>query len=140
MTDVHNPKVRSYNMSRIRSKDTKPEISVRKRLFAAGFRYRLHSQKLPGRPDIVVPKYRAVIFIDGCFWHGHAGCKFFKLPSTRQDWWEAKIQNNKKNDRNKRKELKALGWRIIQVWECQLKKDRLEKSVNRIVRKLLSQK
>lgn len=127
-------------MSRIRSKDTKPEISVRKRLFAAGFRYRLHSQKLPGRPDIVVPKYRAVIFIDGCFWHGHAGCKFFKLPSTRQDWWEAKIQNNKKNDRNKRKELKALGWRIIQVWECQLKKDRLEKSVNRIVRKLLSQK
>lgn len=140
MTDVHNPKVRSYNMSRIRSKDTKPEISVRKRLFAAGFRYRLHSQKLPGRPDIVVPKYRAVIFIDGCFWHGHAGCKFFKLPSTRQDWWEAKIQNNKKNDRNKRKELKALGWRIIQVWECQLKKDHLEKSVNRIVRKLLSQK
>jgi DNA mismatch endonuclease (patch repair protein) len=87
MPDVHTPEQRSHNMSRIRSKDTKPEMLVRKFLFSLGFRYRLHTKKLPGKPDVVLPKYKTVIFIHGCFWHGHEGCRYFVIPKTRTDWW-----------------------------------------------------
>src|SRR3990172_2774500 len=98
MADVHNKKTRSYNMSQIKGKDTKPEILVRKFLFANGFRFRLHDKKLSGKPDIVLPKYKSVIFVHGCFWHGHENCKYFVVPKTRTKWWLKKIKGNKKKD------------------------------------------
>src|SRR6266487_4753063 len=98
MADVHDKETRSYNMSRIKSRNTKPELLVRKFLHAHGFRYRLHVKDLPGKPDIVLPKYRTVIFIHGCFWHGHEGCKYFVVPKTRTEWWLTKINSNKAND------------------------------------------
>ena len=94
MTDVHNRETRSYNMSRIKGKNTKPEILVRKFLFSTGFRYRLNDKKLPGKPDIVLPRYKTVIFIHGCFWHGHEGCKYYVVPKTHTDWWVNKIVYN----------------------------------------------
>lgn len=118
MADVHSIATRSYNMSRIRSKDTKPEMLVRKYLFSQGFRYRLHDKKLPGKPDIVLPKYKTVIFVHGCFWHGHANCKYYVVPKTRTDWWLEKINKNLANDKKAIKELKKAGWRVINVWEC----------------------
>ena len=99
MTDVHEPEVRSYNMSRIRSKDTKPELIVRKFLFSKGYRYRLNVKSLPGKPDIVLPKYKTVIFVHGCFWHGHEGCKYFVVPKTRTKWWLEKINRNKQKEK-----------------------------------------
>ncbi len=98
MTDVHDKATRSYNMSRVRGKDTKPEMLVRKFLFSKGFRYRLHDKKLPGKPDIVLPKYKTVIFINGCFWHGHEGCRYFVVPKTRTEWWMGKITGTQKRD------------------------------------------
>ena len=106
MTDVHDKKTRSYNMSRIRSKDTKPEILVRKFLFGKGFRYKLHDKTLPGKPDLVFLKYKIVIFIHGCFWHGHEGCKYFVVPKTRTKWWLNKINGNMVNDKKKKNSLK----------------------------------
>jgi len=97
MADVHTKEVRSYNMSQIRSKNTKPELVVRRYLFAKGFRYRLHSKDLPGKPDIVLPKYRTVIFVHGCFWHGHEGCKYFGIPKTNTEWWVNKIKGKQRN-------------------------------------------
>ncbi len=108
-------------MSRIRSKDTKPEMLVRKFLFSKGYRYRLHDKKLPGKPDIVLPKYRTVIFIHGCFWHGHEGCRYFVVPKTRTEWWLNKINGNIINDAKSVELLKQLGWNIITLWECDLK-------------------
>jgi len=122
MTDVHSKETRSYNMSRIRSKDTKPEMQVRKFLHKHGFRYRLHVKTLPGKPDIVLPKYGIVIFIHGCFWHGHEGCKAAALPKTRKDWWKDKIEKNIINDQKSEEALTALGWKIITIWTCNLKK------------------
>ena len=101
MADVHSIATRSYNMSRIKGKNTKPEMLVRKYLFAHGFRYRLHSKKLPGKPDIVLPKYRTVIFVHGCFWHGHKSCKYYTVPKTNTEWWLNKIDGNKANDSKK---------------------------------------
>ena len=98
MVDVHSEQTRSYNMSQIRSKNTKPELLVRKFLFANGLRYKLHDKKLPGTPDIVLLKYKSVIFVHGCFWHGHDNCKYFVIPKTRTGWWLNKINNNKKRD------------------------------------------
>lgn len=121
MTDVHSKTVRSYNMSRIRNKDTKPEITVRKFLFSKGFRYRVNDKKLPGKPDIVLPKYKTVIFVNGCFWHGHENCKYFKLPSTRTEWWKEKIEGNIKNDIKKHAQLRDAGFKVIVVWECEVK-------------------
>src|ERR1700749_2725412 len=132
MADVHSKKIRSYNMSRIRSKDTKPELLVRKFLFANGFRYRLHDKKLPGKPDIVLPKYKTIIFIHGCFWHGHKGCKYFVVPKTSTDWWMDKIERNKTNDSQKGKQLKALNWKVIEIWECQLKPNLQEKTLRKL--------
>lgn len=122
MADVHTSKQRSYNMSRIRSRDTKPEILVRKFLFSKGFRFRVNDKRLPGKPDIVLPKYKTVIFVHGCFWHGHKGCKYFVIPKTRTKWWVDKIEGNKERDRRKKRLLKKLGWKVIEVWECALKR------------------
>ena len=121
MTDVHEPAIRSYNMSRIRSKDTKPEMIVRRFLFKNGFRYRLHVKGLPGKPDIVLPKYKTVIFVNGCFWHYHKGCRFFVLPKTRTEWWLEKIKATATRDKSSEIALQVLGWKIIVVWECELK-------------------
>jgi DNA mismatch endonuclease (patch repair protein) len=108
-------------MSRIRSKDTKPEMVVRKFLHGHGFRYRLHVKNLPGKPDIVLPKYKTVIFIHGCFWHGHKSCKYFVVPKTRTEWWLNKIEHNKQKDKASKKALIKLNWKVITIWECELK-------------------
>lgn len=136
MADVHSKEVRSYNMSQIRAKNTKPELQVRKYLFAKGFRYRLHSKELPGKPDIVLPKYKTVIFINGCFWHGHEGCKYFVLPKTNTQWWTDKINTNKTNDAKSIKSLKKDGWKIIVIWECSLKNNKLEKTLFSLLKKI----
>ncbi len=112
---------RSFNMSMIKGKDTKPELLVRRFLFGNGFRYRVNVRSLPGKPDIVLRKYGVVIFINGCFWHGHENCKYFKIPKTRTDWWKDKIERNIKRDTKVRDELRQIGWRTMVIWECQLK-------------------
>lgn len=119
--DVHDKKTRSYNMSQIKGKDTKPEEMVRKYLFAQGFRYRKNDKKLPGTPDIVLPKYKTVIFVNGCFWHGHEGCKYFVWPKSNPDFWKKKIETNISRDLQKIELLQSKGWRVITVWECELK-------------------
>lgn len=134
--DVHSKETRSYNMSRIKGKDTKPEILVRKYLFSRGFRYRLHDKKLPGKPDIIFPKYKTVIFVHGCFWHGHENCRYFTPPKTRTEWWMNKISGNIKNDSQKRELLEKKGWHIITVWECQLKKGKRETTLNELISKI----
>ena len=136
MTDVHDKKTRSYNMSRIKGKDTKPEILVRKYLFSKGFRYRLHPKKLPGKPDIVLPKYKTVIFINGCFWHGHENCKKFVIPKTRTDWWLEKINRNKNNDKKNYEILNSIGWTVITIFECQLYKKTINNSLSSLIQKI----
>ena len=133
MTDVHSKEVRSYNMSRIKGKNTKPEILVRKYLFSQGLRYRLYAKTLPGKPDIVLAKYKTVIFINGCFWHGHEGCRFFVIPKTRTDFWINKININIQNDKTISLLLENMGWRVIIVWECELKKEKREKTLCMLV-------
>ncbi len=120
MTDVVDTATRSKMMSAIRGKDTRPELLIRKALFKKGFRYRLHDHKLPGRPDLVFRKYRAVIFVNGCFWHQHR-CHLFKWPGTRREFWEAKLNGNAATDLQALKLLMREGWRIMIVWECALK-------------------
>jgi len=122
--DVHDKNTRSYNMSRIKGKDTKPELIVRKYLHSKGLRYRLHNPKLPGKPDIVLKKYSLVIQVQGCFWHKHEGCKYFVVPKTRTEWWINKIDKTASNDYENRKKLKKLGLDTIVVWECELKGDK----------------
>jgi len=139
MTDVHSKEVRSYNMSRIRSKDTKPELIVRRFLFSHGFRYRLHVKDLPGKPDIVLPKYRTVIFVNGCFWHGHKGCKYFVLPKTRTEWWKEKIQETIKRDERALKALKDQGWIAQIIWECELVQDKRNKTLGSILFTILKE-
>jgi DNA mismatch endonuclease (patch repair protein) len=134
MADVHDKATRSYNMSRIRGKDTKPEMIVRKFLFSKGFRYRLHDRRLPGRPDIVLPKYKTVINIHGCFWHGHEGCSYFVIPKTRTEWWLKKIGRNRELDEINLGKLKGEGWRVIEVFECDLRKPSREKTLAGILR------
>ena len=126
MADVHSKVIRSYNMSQIKGKDTKPELLVRKFLFANGFRYKLHDKALPGKPDIVLPKYKTVIFVNGCFWHGHEGCKYFTLPKTNSDWWQRKIQATTENDKENIRQLIIKKWKIITIFECDLKSPRKE--------------
>jgi DNA mismatch endonuclease, patch repair protein len=133
MTDVHEPAVRSYNMSRIRSKNTKPELLVRKFLFAKGYRYSLHNKLLPGKPDLTLPKYRTVIFVHGCFWHGHEGCKYFVIPKTRTDWWISKINRNKYLDKENILKCSLIGWKVIIIYECELKKEQREITFNNIL-------
>lgn len=117
--DVLTPAQRRLNMSRIRGKDTKPELLVRRGLHAAGLRYRLHVRSLPGSPDLVFPRYRAVIFVHGCFWHGHR-CPRFRLPHTRRNFWKQKIAKSRLRDNSARRNLRAGGWRVLTVWECAL--------------------
>ena len=112
---------RSWNMSRIRAKDTKPEKIVRSFLFNKGFRFRIHSKDLPGKPDIVLPKYRTIIQVHGCFWHKHKGCKYFVVPKTRTKWWLEKINKTAQNDRQNETILEQLGWKVIVIWECEIK-------------------
>lgn len=114
-------KARSYNMSRIRGKDTKPEVIVRKFLFSKGFCYRKNDPRLPGKPDIVLPKYRTVIFVNGCFWHMHEGCKYFVWPKHNAEFWEKKIRDNAERDRRNCLKLEGQGWKVLTVWECSLK-------------------
>ena len=135
MTDVHSVAIRSHNMSRIKGKDTKPEIFVRKYLFSKGFRYRLHSIHLPGKPDIVLPKYNTIIFINGCFWHGHENCKYYVIPKSRTSWWLDKINKTKSRDNLIFSKLTNMGWTIHIIWTCEIKKDgsgRLNKLVDEI--------
>jgi len=136
MTDVHSKKVRSYNMSMIKGKNTKPEMLVRRFLFSNGFRYKLHDKKLPGKPDLVFPKYKTVLFIHGCFWHGHEGCKYYVVPKTRTEWWLNKINRNKQKDAESILLLKQAGWKVLNIWECQLKPDKKEKTFKFLLKKL----
>lgn len=133
MADVHSKKVRSYNMSRIRSGNTRPEMLVRKFLHANGFRYKLHDKTLPGKPDIVLPKYKTIIFIHGCFWHGHTNCKYFVVPKTRTQWWLDKINRNKANDEKAVKTLRKGEWKVIIIWTCQLKPKKIEQTLKRLL-------
>ncbi|NWE26812.1 very short patch repair endonuclease [Pseudomonas gingeri] len=120
MVDVLTSEQRRLNMSRIRGRDTKPELLIRRGLHARGFRYRVQDKKLPGRPDLVFPRYHAVIFVHGCFWHGH-DCPMFKLPATRQEFWNQKIMSNRARDERVTAVLIELGWRIANVWECSIR-------------------
>lgn len=131
--DVHDQKTRSYNMSRVKGKDTKPEEIVRKYLFSQGFRYRKNDKRLPGKPDIVLPKYKTVIFINGCFWHKHEGCKYFVWPKSNSEFWKEKIESNIVRDKKQYEELKNAGWHVIIVWECELKKKQRMDTLERLV-------
>lgn len=135
MADNHSKETRSMNMSHIRSKNTKPEEMVRKYLFAKGFRYRKNVKKLPGSPDIVLPKYKTVIFVNGCFWHKH-DCPRFVWPSSNQEYWIPKIQKNVERDEANYQQLKNLGWRVFIVWECQLKAKVAEPTLAELIRNI----
>ncbi len=134
--DVHNKATRSYNMSRIKGRKTKPEEIVSKYLFSQGFRYRRNVKRLPGTPDIVLKKYKTVIFVNGCFWHMHNGCKYFVWPKDNADFWKEKLLANKERDEKEQKELKELGWKVIVVWECQLKRTERENTLNWLVEEI----
>jgi len=134
MPDVHTKATRSYNMSRVKNKDTKPELLVRRFLHGQGFRYKLHDKSLPGRPDLVFPKYKTIIFIHGCFWHGHESCKYFSIPQTRTEWWLNKIDTNVRNDEKSVEALKAEGWKIVTVWGCELKPAKIRKTFKKLLR------
>jgi DNA mismatch endonuclease, patch repair protein len=133
MADVHSKETRSYNMSRIKGKNTKPEILVRKFLFSKGFRYRVNVKSLPGKPDIVLPKYKTVIFIHGCFWHGHEGCRYFVVPKTRTEWWMEKISSNIERDIKVLELLKAKDWKVIALFECSLKQGKAEETLQNLI-------
>lgn len=136
MTDVHDKAARSYNMSQIKSKDTKPEILVRKFLFSMGFRFKLHDNKLPGKPDIILPKLRTVIFVNGCFWHGHQNCNYYVVPKTRTDFWVKKIEENRQRDIKNFSQLKEEGWNVLSIFECELKNKKQKQTFSTILDKL----
>lgn len=123
MVDVVTPEVRSRMMSLIRNRNTKPEQVVRRGLWAKGFRYRLHGRNLPGRPDLVLSKWRTVVFVNGCFWHAHEGCRYFRVPSSRPDFWKAKLSANRERDSAVIARLQQRGWNVVTVWECALRLD-----------------
>jgi len=137
MSDVHSAKTRSYNMSQIKGKNTKPEIIVRRFLFSKGFRYRVNDKRYPGHPDIVLPKYKTAIFINGCFWHVHKGCKYFVWPQNNSSFWETKLLSNAERDRKNYEKLTSIGWKVIIIWECELrngqKEERLKHAAIEIV-------
>ncbi len=124
MADNHSKEVRSFNMSRIRSANTKPEIVVRSFLHRQGFRFRKNDKRFPGKPDIVLPKYKAIIFINGCFWHKHT-CSKFVMPKSNVEYWENKLNNNVRRDKEHQKLLRDLGWRVFVLWECEINSERL---------------
>lgn len=131
MADRITPEVRSRNMAAIRSTNTQPEIAVRRFLHSQGFRFRLYRKDLPGKPDIVLPKYQTAIFVHGCFWHLH-GCKNSVIPKTRPDWWKTKLEGNRDRDQENRRHLQKLGWKVITVWECQI----VTASLTRLIREI----
>ena len=135
MADNHSKEVRSMNMSHIRSKNTKPEEKVRKYLFSKGFRYRKNVSNLPGCPDIVLPKYKTVIFVNGCFWHKH-DCPRFVWPTSNEEYWIPKITRNVERDQKNYERLQELGWNVIVIWECQLKKKEFEETMEKLVSEL----
>ena len=132
MADIKTKESRSYNMSRIAGKDTKPEELVRKYLFSKGFRYRKNVRKLPGTPDLVLPKYRTVIFVNGCFWHGHEGCKYFVWPKSNAEFWRQKIETKISRDRRKEAQLRDMGWNVMIVWECELHPSKKQATLERL--------
>lgn len=132
MADIKTKESRSYNMSRIAGKDTKPEELVRKYLFSKGFRYRKNVRELPGTPDLVLPKYRTVIFVNGCFWHGHEGCKYFVWPKSNAEFWRQKIETNISRDRRKEAQLRDMGWNVMIVWECELHPSKKQATLERL--------
>ena len=138
MADVHTPEQRSYNMSRIRGKNTKPEELVRKYLFSQGFRYRKNDARLPGKPDIVLPKYKTVIFVNGCFWHAHEGCRYFVWPKSNVDFWKRKINGNVERDLRSHQLLNEQGWNVIVIWECQLKRATFDDTLKHLVSQIKS--
>ena len=136
MPDPLTPQQRHTCMSHIRSKNTKPEVKLRKELFRLGYRYRLNVRKLPGTPDMVLAKYHTCIFVNGCFWHGHKDCPKFVLPKTNTEFWHAKIENNRERDLRNYTFLESLGWRVIVIWECELAKANLQHTVSEIQQQL----
>lgn len=136
--DVHDPQTRSYNMSRIKGKQTKPEELVAKYLFSRGLRYRRNVKTLPGKPDIVLKKYKTVIFVNGCFWHLHERCKYFVWPENNQEFWRDKLLKNKERDIAVKETLEKLGWKVLVVWECELKHDNREKTLIRLYSNIVS--
>ena len=135
MTDSITPEHRSWNMSRIKGKDTKIEVMVRKFLFAHGFRFRKNDKRYPGKPDVVLPKYHTAIFVNGCFWHQHSGCKNATIPKTRTEFWQEKLSKNVANDMKHVQALEADGWHVITLWECELEKH-FEDSMNKVIEEL----
>lgn len=138
MVDKVSKEVRSYNMSRIRSKDTRPEILVRSYLFSKGLRFRKNDKRYHGSPDVVLPKYKTIVFIHGCFWHLHDGCKYAVMPKSNVEFWEKKLYGNRERDERNKKELEELGWRVITVWECELKKDKVEHTLDDLYTQIIS--
>lgn len=132
MTDTLNEQQRHYNMSRIRSKDTKPKEIVRKYLFSKGLRFRKNDMRYPGHPDVVLPKYKTVVFVNGCFWHRHEGCRYASTPATNREFWNHKFERNVERDAREQKELRETGWNVIVVWECELKKAVREETLERL--------
>ncbi len=132
MVDVVDKATRSRMMSGIQGKNTKPELLVRKYLHCKGLRFRLHAKKLPGKPDLVFSKHKAVVFVHGCFWHSHPRCKFAAVPASNVDFWKQKLDANRERDQRNKRELKALGWRVLTVWECQLDERHLSGLVGKI--------
>lgn len=135
MSDAFNPILRP-NLAAVHSASTKPELALRHGLWRRGFRYRINDNHLPGKPDIVLPKYRTVIFVHGCFWHGHHKCKYYTIPKTNSDFWSSKIANNQEHDQDVWRRLEAMGWAVIIVWECQLKKDHINDTIRLVTDEL----
>ena len=129
MHDVHTPQQRHANMAAIHSKDTKPEMVVRRYLWGHGFRYRLNHPRLPGKPDIVMRKYRTCIFVNGCFWHGHEGCRYYTIPRTNTEFWVSKVKRNKERDLKVQHKLAVMGWHSITIWECEIKSVKRENTL-----------
>ena len=137
MSDRISPEHRSWNMSRIKGKDTKIEVVVRQFLFSKGFRFRKNDKRFPGKPDIVLPKYKTVIFVNGCFWHMHTNCKQARLPKTNTEFWKNKLEKNVFNDERNKKLLSQMGWKVITLWECELEKD-FEETMMEVIEKIVS--
>lgn len=138
MVDTFSKETRSYVMSRIKCKDTKPEIIVRSYLFSRGLRFRKNDKRYPGSPDIVLPKYKTIVFVHGCFWHLHEGCKYARIPKSNVDYWEKKLYRNRERDKHNQKELEKMGWNVITVCECELKKDNVEQTLEDLYAQITS--
>lgn len=133
MSDVLTKEQRHHCMSNVKSKNTKPEIIVRKFLFSQGYRFRVNRNDLPGKPDIVLPKYKTIFFINGCFWHGHANCKYATIPESNREFWLTKIMGNVERDKLTREKLVSMGWRVFDIWQCQLKANNKATTLNNLI-------